>query len=244
MKFGYMSGFRGDLLSEIKFAREHFDFTEITIQPELLLAINDILPDLKKAADGFMVLGHIHWKILNPEDIKKNILILKDLGAKKITIHPFEKLNIEENAKALNPITSFTHDNGLALLIENISSAPYNSATAIKELLDKIPLGRLTLDVGHANRILELDNFFRAFPGQIEHVHLHDNTGEADHQFYEDQERLSKALLKLKSIGYDGTVLLETFSVARNGLNVSQELPEIQNMHIEQLKKIKNENWS
>jgi hypothetical protein len=29
MKFGYMSGFRSDLISEIKFAKKHFGFTEI-----------------------------------------------------------------------------------------------------------------------------------------------------------------------------------------------------------------------
>ncbi len=36
MKFGYMSGFRADLLSEIKFVKEYFDFVEITLKPELL----------------------------------------------------------------------------------------------------------------------------------------------------------------------------------------------------------------
>jgi predicted transcriptional regulator len=57
--------------------------------------------------------------------------------------------------------------------------------------------------------------------------------------FYEDGSKLEEILSKIKSFGYDGTVLLETFSIMREGKNVSQEFTEIKKLHIEQLRKTK-----
>ena len=73
MKFGYMAGFRADLLSEIEFAKKHFNFIEINIQAELLKTIDNIFYDFKNALSEIEVLGHIHWEITEPNDIKRNI---------------------------------------------------------------------------------------------------------------------------------------------------------------------------
>ncbi len=239
MKFGYMSGFRGDLLTEIKFAKQYFDFTEITILPVLLETIDDIFYDLKSATANFEVLGHIHWDIVKFDDIVKNIEVLRDLGAKKITIHPFQNLNIEENAKILNEINIVLQKNSMQLLIENTSSTPYNSADSIYELLEKIPNAEITLDVGHANRIFELDKFIDIFKEKIGHMHLHDNFGDSDHLFYQDQSKVDGIFSKLNLAGHGGTVLLETFSIMKDDKKSSQEFEEIKELHIEQLKKIK-----
>ncbi len=240
MKFGYMSGFRTDLISEIKFAEEHFNFTEITIQPEVLKTINSIFHDLKKEIDSFETLGHIHWEITNFDDIVKNIEILKGLGCKKITIHPFQNLTVKVNAEIFNKINIFLQKNGMGLLIENVSSRPYNSANMIAELLEKIPNANITLDTGHANRISELDKFIDSLNKKISHIHIHDNIGNSEHLFFEDQNRLNGMFSKIRSFGYDGTILLETFSIMENGKNVSQEFPEIKKLHIKQLGKVKN----
>ncbi len=240
MKFGYMSGFRGDLLTEIEFAKQYFDFTEITIQPEVLKTIDDIFFDLKNATTNFEVLGHIHWDIVKFDEIVKNIEILRDLGAKKITIHPHQNLNTEENAEIFNEINIVLQKNNMQLLIENVSSAPYNSADNILKLLEKIPNANITLDIGHANRISELNKFIDIFSGKIGHIHLHDNIGDFDHLFYDNQAKVDGIISKLNSIGYDGTILLETFSIMKDGKNTSQEFEEIKELHIEQLKKIIN----
>jgi sugar phosphate isomerase/epimerase len=239
MKFGYMSGFRGDLFEEIEFAKKYFDFTEITIQPELLKSIDDIIDELKKVTAGFEVLGHVHWEITDYHDIIRNIEVLRDIGAKKITIHPFQSLSIEENAKIFNQLSGFMQNSGLELLIENVSGAPYNSAENILKLLEQIPTANLTLDIGHANRNGELDKFMEIPKPRIYHIHLHDNVGNSDHLFYESKGKLQEIILKIKSFGYDGTVLLETFSVMKNSINASQELPIIKELHIEQLQKIR-----
>ena len=61
-----------------------------------------------------------------------------------------------------------------------------------------------------------------------------------DHVFFTDKTRLNKMIDAIKSIGYDDTVLMETFSVMKNGANESQEsLEDIKKLHIEQLKLIK-----
>lgn len=240
MKLGYMSGFRGDLLTEIKFAKQYFDFTEITIQPEVLKNIDDIFYDLKNATANFEILGHIHWNIINHDEIVKNIEVLKDLGAKKITIHPFQDLNIEENAKILNEINIVLQKNNMQLLIENVSSAPYNSADNILKLLEKIPNTNITLDIGHANIISELDKFIDIFKDKIRHIHLHDNIGDSDHIFYDNQAKVDGIFSKLNSIEYDDTILLETFSIMKDGKNISQEFPAMKELHIGQLEKIKN----
>jgi len=235
-----MSGFRDNLLTEIKFAKQYFDFTEITIQPTLLKTIDAIFYDLKNATANFEVLGHIHWDIIKFDEIIKNVELLRDLGAKKITIHPFQDLDIEENAKIFNKINTVLQKNNMRLLIENISSAPYNSADNISKLLEKIPNADITLDVGHANKIFELDKFIDIFKHKIGHIHLHDNVGNLDHMFYDNQDKIDEIFSKLNSIGYNDTILLETFSIFKDGKNISQEFEEIKKLHIEQFKKIKN----
>jgi sugar phosphate isomerase/epimerase len=232
-----MSGFRADLLTEIEFAKKHFDFTEITIQPALLKTIANIFNDLKKATNDFEVLGHVHWEITDFNEIVKNFEILRDLGSKMITIHPFQNLSIAENAKILNQLDDFLQENGMELLIENVSGAPYNSTDNILKLLEQIPTANLTLDIGHANRIGELAKFAESLKVRIRHIHLHDNLGSLDHLFFASQAKFDEILAIIKSLGYDGTVLLETFSIMKDGQNVSKEFTEIKDLHIEQLRK-------
>ncbi len=240
MKFGYMSGFRADLCSEIEFAKKHFDFTEVTIQPELLRTINNNFYNIKDALNGFEVLGHIHWEITEFNDIIKNIKILKNLGTKKITIHPRQDLNIGENANILKEINIFCQKNKMELLIENLSISPYSFVDSMSKLLEEIPSAGLTLDIGHANGNSELDGFIRNLALKIQHIHLHYNVGNSDHLFYDSKEELNEILSKINSFGYSGTILLETFSIMKDNENVSQEFLEIKKLHVEQLEKIKN----
>ncbi len=242
MKFGYMSGFRADLVSEIEFVKKHFDFTEITIQPALLQSIDDILPDLKKSIGGFEVVGHVHWEILERDEIIKNIEVLKDLGAKKVTIHPFQNLSIEDNIKIFAEIDIFMQKNEMQLLIENVSSTPFNLAKDIKKLVEEIPNAKITLDIGHANINNELDNFMASFKLKIGHIHLHDNVGKADHLFFSDKGKLKDMVATIKSLDYDDTILLETFSIMQDNKNASQEFAEIKELHLGQLKMINTNN--
>lgn len=233
-----MSGFRADLVSEIEFAKKHFDFTEITIQPELLGSIDEFFSDLKAAVGEFEVVGHVHWKILEQDEIIRNLEVLKRLGAKKVTIHPFQNLSMEENIKIFNELDIFFQKNGMQLLIENVSSAPFNIASDIKKLIEEVPNAKITLDIGHANINNELDKFIDIFGAKIGHIHLHDNVGNADHLFFSEKDKLNNVMAMIKSLGYDDTVLMETFSIMQGDVNASQEFTEIKDLHLAQLKKL------
>jgi len=240
MKFGYMAGFRSDLLSEIRFAKKYFNFIEITIQPELFKNFDSIFNDIEKELKDFEVLGHIHWEATDINDIKKNIDFLKKLNAKKATLHPFENLSLDENAEMFNKINSFFKEGNMQLLIENVTREPYNLSDTIKNLLDKIPDAKLTLDIGHANKSSELEKFIDSLGSKIGHIHMHDNIGQADHLFFDNADKLKNIISKIKSFGYDDTILMETFSIMKNNKNESQEFEPIKEQHIKQLEIINN----
>lgn len=135
--------------------------------------------------------------------------MLKKLGVKKITLHPFKNLGIDENANIFNQINSFLLKKELQLLIENVSFAPFSLADSIFKIIEKVPGAKITFDVGHANRNLELDKFISVFNGKIGHIHLHDNNGLLDHLFYEDEAKLGGAISKIKSFGHDECLVLD-----------------------------------
>lgn len=235
MKFGYMAGFRGDLASEIDFAKTYFDFIEITIQPSLLEKFEALIPGLKEKIGKTEILGHIHDGVLALDAIKKNIELLAQLGIQKITIHPFEKLGIPENIELLKKVAEFCATKNIQLCLENISKPPYNSVENIKAILEQLPDVKLTLDVGHANRAGELDKFLEVFKGKIGHIHLHDNMGQMDHLFFTDKNKFDQAISKIKATGYDGTVLMETFAVMDGDKSVSLDnFEDIKGEHIKQ----------
>jgi sugar phosphate isomerase/epimerase len=248
MKYGYMSGFRADLLSEIKFAKEHFDFVEITLKPQLLGQSPQYFLKLKTSLKTLEVVGHVHWEIKELEKIYKNIKILKKLGAKKITIHPFSnnrqslKQNVQNNIILLSQINDFCRKNKLQLLIENISSGPFNRAYNLAKILDEVPNLGIVLDIGHANRVskMELNRFLKEFKSKIKHIHLHDNVGESDHLFFRNRAKLKKILTKIISVNYNGTITLETFAVLKNKQYLSLQFSGIKKQHIKQLETIRN----
>lgn len=247
MKYGYMAGFRAELESEIKFAKKHFDFVEITLKPKSLDFPLQHFSALKNSLKNFEVIGHIHWEIKDFEKIYKNIKVLKKLGVKKITIHPFldeeqtRKENIQNNIFFLSKINEFCLRNRIELLIENITNSPFNKASNLAKLIDNIPNVGMTLDIGHANKTSksELSKFLKNFKSKIKHIHIHDNIGKFDHLFFNDPNRLKRIFTKIKSINYNGTILLETFAVIKNNQYVSLDFSEIKNRHIKQLEMVK-----
>jgi len=243
MQYGYMSGFREDLETEILFAKEHFDFTEVMLKPELFEHTTEYFSKLKNALKTFEVLGHIHWEIKELENIYKNMELFQRLGAKKITIHPVSyenkslQENIQNNAIRLMKINDFCSKNNTQLLIENISTPPFDKASNLAKLADEIPNVGITLDVGHANKVskTELNNFLKKCESKIKHIHLHDNVGKFDHLFFANQTKLKETLAKISSIGYDGTVTMETFAVLEKNRYVSLDFSEIKKLHVKQL---------
>lgn len=255
LKFGYMPSFSSDLIREIKFAKKHFDFTEITLKYNLREYSKKYLKDLKQELGDFETLGHIHWKIDltekgGLEKILKNIAIHKFLGVKKITIHPFVNKNINQkkirlaNLRALKTLSKFCKKNKIQLLLENILDAPFNKSDGFKYLLNKNPSLAITLDVGHANMASrqELEKFFDLFSTRIRHIHLHYNNDDKDHLIFPKTKinYLNYILQRLNKLGSRLTITLEIFFLLANKGIIQIENTKRRNLLLSQLQLIKN----
>jgi sugar phosphate isomerase/epimerase len=224
MKLGYMPDFPAKLLSEVEFAKRHFDFVEITLKMDLSEYTEEVLKQLKKVLGRFEVLGHLHWEVnLSKKEISpdKNqvfemISIYEQLGVKRITIHPSsdEGDRLEDikknNLKHLLDIAEFCRKKEIMLMVENNAHGPFDRADIMEELISELPDQALTLDIGHANQFGEWDNFLK-MGNMIKHLHLHDNVGKKDHLAFKDKTKLDKILASLKDIDYFGSITLEMF---------------------------------
>ena len=229
MEYGYLCTYDGRKIhSEIQFVKKYFDFIELTIK--LRKNLSDVLKS-KIYLTSIKILGHLDWNInlseFDPNEIRKSynyILLFKKLGIKKVTIHPSPNMKldakkvIENNLRSLNKIVECCLKNGINLMIENTVSSPFNKASIIKKLLDKISNLSLTLDVGHALKTSkrELWNFLE-MKEKIEHIHLHDVFNKEDHLFFRDYNRLGRIMDKIKKTGYDKTISFECFGMYRDG---------------------------
>jgi sugar phosphate isomerase/epimerase len=224
LKLGYMPDFHANLLSEVEFAKKHFDFVEITLKMELSEYTEDFIKQLKKSLGDLEVLGHLHWEInISHEAIlpsKKLVFdmidIYEQLGAKKMTIHPSsdDGYVLEEakknNLRHLLEISDYCREKGIILMVENNAHEPFSRASVMNEVVSMVPDKAITLDIGHANQFGELENFLK-LKDMIHHVHLHDNFGKRDHLEFKDNARLNKVLDSLKSINYSESITLEMF---------------------------------
>ncbi len=228
LRIGYMPSFNMGLLSEIGFAKKHFDFIEITLKKDLEKYSKELLKKIKNKLGKFESLGHIHWELdlMNPRDFKKilkNIRIYNFLGAKKITIHPStnEKLTEKEikarNYKSIKEISVFCGEKNTQLLIENVTFPPFNNVRGLKYLLEKVPSLGMTLDIGHANGITGDDwtTYLKALSKEIKHIHLHFSYKENDHLPFFDAQVLYKILNQLKKLKRELTVTLEIFRTVK-----------------------------
>ena len=210
MKIGYFLDFHLNLLEEIKFAKENFDFIEITFDYGIKVN-NEEIEKASKLLEDFLVIGHFNWN-LEPEkdykEIENSIKIFKKFKAKYMVIHPKNYLSSEENISFLNSLKNKT------ILIENMSET-YGKSEAIKQLLEKTKLN-LCLDIGHAGKTNELENFLKLID-KIKHIHLHYNIDKKDHLFFTDESKLKEILFKIKEL--NATVSLEMFKDTEKILN-------------------------
>ncbi|MCC7552202.1 sugar phosphate isomerase/epimerase [Candidatus Micrarchaeota archaeon] len=228
MKFGFMPHFEENLFSEIEFAKQNFDFFELTLQTDLTVYTPDHISKIKKVLNGFEILGHLHWEIdLSQEELDdlvyKSVNIFGKIGIKKLTVHPSinktlstEKLR-KNNIKNLTKISILCKENNIVCCIENISEAPFNRASEIEYLINKIPNSNITFDVGHALRISEEEfNRFLKLGNRIKHIHLHNVIEDKDHLFFYEQHNLLNRLDKLKNALDLDTITLEMFANIKN----------------------------
>ncbi len=146
--------------------------------------------------------------------------LMKRLGASLLTIHLWlDSRFVKEEILAfkldiLGEIIDQAGRDGIVICLENLSE----SAAHLQAALDQLPELCLTLDLGHAQLLTEVnrsDEILEKYPDRIRHIHLHDNRGGYSHR---DDLHLpigdgvidfEGAFRKLRGIGYDRTITLE-----------------------------------
>ena len=105
-------------------------------------------------------------------------------------------------------------DRGVLICLENLSE----SASHLSVALDALSSLHLTLDLGHAQLLTEVNTSYEIivrYPERIRHVHLHDNLG--GHSAMDDSHLppgegiidFEKIFGKLREMDYDRTISLE-----------------------------------
>jgi len=248
MKIGFMPDNEQDFLSEVEFAKNNFDFIELTSEENLDKYNKKYIQEMRNVLRGIEIIGHIHWRIdiLSKSGLKiaeSIIEIMKDFGAEKIVIHPYNrnKINVEElqmeNKNALLKINNFCNKTGMKLMVENKNKDPFNSSKSFSNIFPELSIA---LDIGHAKRTSadEIDNFLK-LKNKIKHVHLHDAKGNLDHISFENKEELKFIVNKIKKVNPEATITLEIFRKIKDGKLISLENNERREILLEQLKLIR-----
>jgi len=242
-----------DLFEEIAFAKEHFDFIELTLDENLSKYNKKYLQKLKRALKNFAVYGHIHWKIrlynkdkMEIEKAIKSIKIFKELGVKNLTTHPSwnkemnEKDLIKNNLYSLKIINEFCKRHKLKLMIENIQRSPFNRAKFLSKFVGQIQNSKITFDTGHSAKVSRFEfSKFLKLRNQIRHVHLHDCINGFDHLDFKDKSKLKKVVNKIKNSGYNKTITLEIFTTLKDKKQIELDYKKRRKILMEHLAKLK-----
>lgn len=241
-----MPDFSTNLLSEIEFAKKHFEFIEITLEPNLTKYTPDYIQKIRAKLGAFKAIGHIHWHI-SPKDFNKfakSIEIYSKLGIRKITFHPAksgENFNINETFRYIAKALKLCEKLHIILRVENLPKPPFNTVASLKPLFNRFNNLGLTLDIGHANRASkgELLRFLSTFSNRLRHIHLHNNFGSADHLPFSLSE-LKSVTRRIGKLKKNITVTLEIFSILREGGAIPVSFQTRRDLLIEQLKMVKS----
>ena len=255
MKIGGMNYPGRDPIAEITwFGENGFDFVDFTLEPPCADpdqinpgAIKDTL-----AKYNLDVVAHCAWFIplsspftnlrqASLAEFRRSLNAARAIGAKVMNTHyigvsrffPPEK-TIEWNVETLGPLCEQAAELGITIVIEN-NIKPWVSVNQLENLvtiMERLPLLRFHLDVGHTKLERAYDRFdeyLEKLGHKLLHVHLSDNDGTADQHLPLGAVTLSKTdwpkhTQKLKASGYDGTITLEIFAGYREYLLVSRDL--------------------
>lgn len=158
-----------------------------------------------------------------------------DLEAEKVVLHPgyIGGLAVHVMAQALalamESLDIFVRraaQLGVMVCIENMfpKYRPFVTPDDFRPVFEAFPELKFTLDTGHAHIGDEKGDraiaFVRRYAGRLRHLHVSDNSGQADEHLPVGQGTIAfKALMRaLAQSGYDGTLTLEVFSIDRADL--------------------------
>lgn len=163
----------------------------------------------------------LYWN-WNPTHLRDEIDFAYRVGAKTLVLHPVclgllapdDRLDVPEIRRLAEDAAA----RDVRLAVENIRDSMEildRALDGIGDRPDKTNLG-ICIDVGHAYMSHDagrepVPNYLERYAGQLVHVHLHDNHGEADEHLVPGEGTVdwARALHTLEGIGFEGTAVLE-----------------------------------
>jgi len=233
MKIGYPNNPRKDVVEEIKWIGEHFDFIDFFMEPDK--AYYDVVDfnKIKKALKEYEldIVGHTAYylpfsspiKALRQTAIKeaeKCFEAFNKLGAEYVTVHanwppPLfnAKEGLEMQIESLALLIEEAEKYGIKLMYES-GIGELDNYTYVAKILQALPKLYFHLDIGHASlHGRDVCKFIRKLHSRLRHVHLHDNFGKEDLHLPIGIGKIKwEEVIKELKRHYDGTITLEIFA--------------------------------
>jgi sugar phosphate isomerase/epimerase len=205
-------------------------FAEITISNPA--TFSSVIPEYKNLKERLGISYVCHGpREGDPNDVRQlekeylpkvlGILpLIAELDAPHLTLHLWldtrfvNEESITFKVDLLGRIIREATERGVLVCLENLSE----TASHLSAAFDVLPSLYLTLDLGHAQLLTEVNRSYEIieqYPERIKHVHLHDNQG--GHSAMDDSHLppgegmidFGKILEKLREMDYDRTISLE-----------------------------------
>jgi len=221
--------------------KNHFDFIDFTVEPTAVMPDQIDVPGIKRLLKKHKlgIVGHMgDWRLAKESlyeslrdvsrmEMLRAIRMHKKLGAKKVTVHAPDIVEIKFNKiypiykSLVGDLLKEAKKQGIKLMLEN-SYNTKDHVRLIDALMRDYPQLGLHIDVGHANLRVKKNMTFRylkKYGKRIIHFHFSDNRGRED-----DHKQLGagkipwiKIIIAIKKAGYDGTITCETFRSGKSG---------------------------
>ena len=250
MKIGYPNNPRKDIIEEIKWIAEHFDFIDFFMEPDKAYydVINLKIKKIREIIEdyGIGIVGHTPYYLpfaspiksireASIEEAEKCFQTFEKLGAEYVTIHASwppslfnAKEGLEMQLESLASLIDKAEKYGIKLMYES-GIGELDNYTNVAKILQALPKLYFHLDVGHVSLYgRDACKFIRKLHTKIKHVHLHDNFGKDDLHLPIGIGKIKweEVIKELKKY-YDGTITLEIFAPKEYVLLAKKKFEEL-----------------
>ncbi len=232
MKLGYPNNPRKNIMEEIKWIGENFDFIDFFMEPDKAYYNQIDVRKIKKRLQDYNlgIVGHTPYYLPFSSPIKKLrdtaigeaekcFEIFSELGAEYVTVHAnwppslfTIKEGIEMQVENMKEVVERAGRYGIKVMYEN-GVGEMDNYRNTAEILRRVKAIYFHLDTGHAFlHGRDVCKFIRKMHDKLRHVHIHDNFGTKDLHLPIGIGKIKwdEVLKELKRY-YDGTITLEIF---------------------------------
>ena len=171
--------------------------------------------------------------------VRASIRFASELDSKCLVLHPGWTTATEPfmrgrswglNIRSLRWLQRYAGAYGVEVLLENVPNPTPYLLVSLDDfrLFDEemTPSLGYVLDIGHSNLLGETQGFIDEFGPKIKHVHVSDNEGEADSHLPISEGTIDweKSIDSLKNIGFNGWVVIESYSKVTESIEYLKRL--------------------